>query len=70
MLYLESGRVLSTGVKCVYVHVVLGVWRKGLVESEAEGWGGPWKRVGCGRPYMPLILSFRPALTKRHSMGE
>lgn len=28
---------------CALVHVFLGVWRRGVVESEAEGWGG------CGK---------------------
>lgn len=52
------------------VCVLVGVRRVGVVENEAEGWGDPGKRLRRGRPYMPLVLSVRPAFAKIHAMED
>lgn len=66
MLYLGSGRELRIGEGCVCTCVRRG----GVVENEARRWGGPRKRIICGRPYMPLVLSLRPVFAKMHAMED
>lgn len=56
----QGAQDLSKGV-CVLV----GLWRGGVVENEAVGWRGPWKRVRHGRPSMPLML-----FAKMHAMED
>lgn len=52
------------------VCALVGVRRGGVVETEARGWRGPRKRIRRGRPYMPLVLSVRPAFAKMHAMED